>query len=108
MQVAAKQIQIKPFHTYQLWEGEMQVHVHQHMGVHRFYSAVIVVERMDSPLATFSWDGYTQPKPTELDMRTWIAERLTGLSAGLRTNGFVSCEIVGLAVPNILEFPDSP
>lgn len=106
MQVTQDQIRRKFRHTYPLWDGEMMVTVYQHQGAYRHWSAALVVERIDSPLETFTWDGYqgsSMPgggyKPTDEDMRTWIAERLTELSTGVELNAGGVGNVEGLLVP---------
>lgn len=95
MKVLHTQIQPSEIHTYTLWDGEVLATVFQHCGAYGFRSAAIVVNRMDSPLETFVWDGYKVlsekgiypvQKPTEQDMRQWIADRLTELSTGTDFN----------------------
>lgn len=97
MQVYAAQIRKRKRHTYTLWHGEMLAHVYRHEGVYGFWSAVIVIERMDDPLETRTWDGYqTPPKPTEQDMDFWIAEQLTELSQGKQLAVGTECDVMGL------------
>ena len=44
------------------WEGEHNILVKMHCGAHGFYSAVVVVERIDSPLVVHTYDGYGRDK----------------------------------------------
>lgn len=85
---------------YTLWSGEMTARVMQHTGVHGFHSAVIVVERMDSPHQVLHRHWYTetarkQGKPRE-QMLDWIAERLTELSRGTELAVGFECQVEGL------------
>ena len=79
---------------------EMVARVIQHTGVHGFHSAVIVVERLDSPLEVITRDWYSyeqrecgKPRAAMLD---WIAEMLTELSQGTELATGTECEVEGL------------
>ena len=70
---------------YTLWEGEVLVTVTQHLGAYGFYSAAMVVERMDSPIECMLYEGYSGDTPKHLGklvMRNWIAAKLNMLATG--------------------------
>lgn len=57
----------------------------QHQGAHGFYSAAMVVERMDDPIECMLYEGYSGDTPKhlgELVMRNWIAAKLNQLATG--------------------------
>lgn len=100
MLVERKHIRRSVNAKYTLWDGEMVVRVIQHTGVYGFHSAVIVVERLDGPLRTYSKSWYTQealdagkPREAVLD---WVAETLTQLSKGTLGAAGTECEVQGL------------
>ncbi len=105
MQVHYTQVRKSPHSVYRLWSGEVQVVVYQQLGVHGHWSAAIVVEHLDGPLEVYSWSGYQGssiqgiggvPKPTDNDMRVWVAEILTTLSTGTMLNIGASSDVMGL------------
>ncbi len=78
---------------YSLWDGEMRVTVTQDIGAHGFFSAAMVVERCDSPMECYMYDGYDRElrsirsggKGTVVayaTMREWVASKLNTLATG--------------------------
>jgi len=70
---------------YTIWHGEVLVTVTQHLGAYGFYSAAMVVERMDGPIECMLYEGYSGDTPKhlgELVMRNWVASKLNQLATG--------------------------
>lgn len=78
---------------YALWGGEVFVTAQQHIGAHGFFSAALVVERCDSPMECYMYDGYdtalrskatggTGGLTAHTVMKQWIASKLTELATG--------------------------
>ena len=76
---------------YALWGGEVFVTAQQHIGAHGFFSAALVVERCDSPMECYMYDGYdtalrskatggTGGLTAHTVMKQWIASKLTELA----------------------------
>ena len=83
--LCATDISWNPVARYSMWQGEQTATVTQHRGVYGFYSAVIVVEKLDSPLQCMAYDGYNGEIPQYAraqHMRNWIAEQLNILATG--------------------------
>lgn len=70
-------------HTvYRMWDGEVECHAYIHEGTFGHYSAAIVAIRLDDPIETFTYSGYTITKPGMRNALRWIALTLNTIGTG--------------------------
>jgi hypothetical protein len=76
------EMQMNTHRTYQLWEGEVLVDAYIHVGAHGYYSAAMVIGRMDSPLETRDFENYNNEFKDSGFSRAvgWVAEQLNEIA----------------------------
>lgn len=94
MKVHRSQIRNTNKFTYTMWYGNIQATVFIHNDFNCCWSAAIIIEERMGGLRAMTWNPGFECKTqnTEVDMKTWIAARLTELS----TDGDGSSLVTGL------------